>query len=165
MAIPPPLTKRSTTVSGDRLPNGVSADVAQFRHHPRGEMRHVMAMEHPLPGIYGVEGDRDPSHRRDVNGIPDGSRIALRPKADHLEDVAVQVHRVRHHGSILHRQLDPLTLPRLEDAVPTPRPIVDRPGIGRHAAVQRDAESSIRALCQQWVTGVKPQLLRAVEGC
>lgn len=76
----PPATGRAAPKSGSRqrrTPGASLSDVAKLRHHARGQVRHVMAVEHPSTGILRVKGDRDPPHRRDVNGIPNGPRVAL----------------------------------------------------------------------------------------
>src|SRR6266404_1789351 len=57
----------------------------------------VVAVERPSSRVVGVERDSDTTHRHDQNGV--ANRALDRPAIDrdHLERMAMQMHRMRHH--------------------------------------------------------------------
>ena len=59
-------------------------------------------MEGPAAGIVRIEGDGNSPERRHQDRVADRTREALLIEPDHLKAVAMQMHRMRHHGLVPH---------------------------------------------------------------
>ena len=68
-------------------------------------------MQRPAAGIVGIERDRHGCVRRHEDRIAHGSRERYPVDGGDLEMMTVQVHRMRHHRCVSHRDLDPLAFP------------------------------------------------------
>ena len=97
-------TRRLTGAAGAEQ---AGSGIAQARHHAGGHVVEVVAVQRPIAGIVGVEGDRHAVHRRDEHGVTHGACNPPPPQSHDLEVMAVQMHRVRHHGAVEEGQLDP----------------------------------------------------------
>ena len=71
--------------------------VAYLGHHTRHHVVEIVAVKRPAAGIGCVKGDGDAAHRWHQDGIPYGTREWRTVYRDHLESVAMKVHRVGHH--------------------------------------------------------------------
>jgi len=95
-------------------------------------------VECPTAGIVGIEGDPHPCPRHDQHGIAHGTLERPAVDRDHLERVAVQVDRMRHHRLVDQLKLHALSLLYPERRDVRPHLSVHRPGIGLHAAIKHD---------------------------
>jgi len=89
----------------------VSADalISDERHHAGRHVVQVVAVEWPASGIVRVEGNGHASHRREENSVAQRTAERLAVNADHLECVAVQMHRVSHHRHVRQCELNALS--------------------------------------------------------
>jgi hypothetical protein len=71
--------------------------VANLGHHARHLVIEIVAVKCPAAGIVGVEGDGDAARWGYQDGIAQGTCEWGTVYRDHLESVAMKVHRVRHH--------------------------------------------------------------------
>ena len=78
-------------------PSSGNALISELRHHAGDLVVEIVTVERPSPGIVGVESDPDTAHRRDQNSVADGSLDRPAVDRDHLESMAMQMHRMRHH--------------------------------------------------------------------
>src|SRR3984893_1191478 len=76
--------------------------VANLGHHARHLVVKNMAVKCPATGIVGVKGDGDAAHRWHQDGIAHSTCEWGAVYRDHLESVAMKVHRVRHHRVVQH---------------------------------------------------------------
>lgn len=95
-------------------------------------------MKRPPSGVVRVERDGDVAHRRDPHGVAHRAGKALALDCNHLEMVAVQVHRVAHHAPIVERQLDALASAEEQPLAIIQRFACEGPGICRHVAAEHD---------------------------
>jgi len=66
-----------------------------------------MAMKCPVSGIVAIEGNDDLFARRNQHGVTPCTIQAFTSDLDDLICMPVQVHRLRHAGTVRHDQLDP----------------------------------------------------------
>src|SRR6266481_4491845 len=76
--------------------------VANLGHHARHHVVEIVAVKRPAAGVVGVEGDGDATHRRHKDGISHGTCELGTVYRHHLEGVAVEMHRMRHHRVVHH---------------------------------------------------------------
>src|SRR4029077_13477385 len=85
-------------LESNRDGNGSSscnALISELRHHAGGLVVEIVTVERPSPGIVGVESDPDTAHRHDQNSVADGALHRPAVDRDHLESMAMQMHRMR----------------------------------------------------------------------
>src|SRR5579863_968510 len=76
--------------------------VSNLGHHTRRHVIEVVAVKRPAARIVGIKGDGDAAHRWHQDSISHGTCEWSTVYRDHLESVAVKVHRMRHHRVIHH---------------------------------------------------------------
>ena len=83
--------------------------IFECREHSSVHVVGQMAMESPKTGIICVESYDYTLTWRNMNCIPQRSGEAPTVNVDDLKTMAMQMHRMRHHGSISHRYLNTLS--------------------------------------------------------
>src|SRR6267378_2850307 len=127
-------------------------------HHASLHMVEIVAVECPPARIVGVEGDPHPSWPgHDQHGIAHGALDRPPVDRDYLECVAVQMDRMRHHCAVDQLKLHTLPLPYHERRDVRPHLSVHRPGIGLHAAAERDGADKIRGTRAERLCGGEPR--------
>jgi hypothetical protein len=119
--------------------------VANLGHHARHHVVEIVAVKRPAAGVVGVEGDGDAAHRRHQDGISHGTCELGTVYRHHLEGVAVEMHRMRHHRVVHHFDRHALTLGDHQRGYVGPVFAIQRPGIRRHGAGEDHAVRHVGA--------------------
>lgn len=73
----------------------------ELGHHARLEMRHVMAMQHPVRGLPRIQSHCDHGHWWHIDRIAPRARKAAVVDANNLEGMTMQMHRMPHHRHVV----------------------------------------------------------------
>src|SRR6266850_3932880 len=84
--------------------------ISEFRHHAGYHVVEIVTVQSPSSRIVGVESKPDAAHRHHQNSVAHGALDRSPINCDHLEYVAVQMDRMRHHGAVEQIDLDALSL-------------------------------------------------------
>src|ERR1700682_3646275 len=74
--------------------------ISELRHHAGDHVVEIVTVQRPSSRIVGVESNPDAAHRHHQNGVAYGPLDRSTINCDHLEHVAVQMDRMRHHGAV-----------------------------------------------------------------
>src|SRR5215475_4248696 len=106
-----PTTTRRLRQAASQRSSGSNPLIPKFGQHAGYHMIEVVAVERPSARVVRIKGYSDTAHtRRDQYGV---AHCALHRPAidrDHLEYMAVQMHRMRHHRIVDQLDLDTLSL-------------------------------------------------------
>src|SRR5882724_2468473 len=119
-----------------RSSNGTSRLVPDARHHAGSHVVEVVAVEGPMAGVVGGEGDGDAAADRHENRVAHRAAEGEIIDGDHLERVAVEMDRVRHVRAVHEPDLDALPRPYRERRILAEATPVEAPGEAHHAARQ-----------------------------
>ncbi len=101
-----------------------------------------VAVEKPVAGLVRHKLDDGGGHRFDINRVLERRAIAL--AVDHAEKMAVQMHRVVHHGAVDHDEPNHLSLADEDVVLGADRLVVDHPYIAVHIAIEGETELPAR---------------------
>src|SRR5262249_19312393 len=145
--------------------SGSNPLIPKLGQHTGYHMVEVVTVERPTARVIRVKGYSDTAHtRRDQHGV--AHRALHRPAidCDHLECMAVQMHRMRHHRVVDQLDLDALSLAPHQRRHPWPVLTVHGPRIGLHAARESDRVNDISGTRRQRFKCRKLRFERIVDG-
>src|SRR6201991_2387106 len=137
--------------------------ISELRHHTGDHVVEIVTVQRPSSRIVGIKSKPDAAHRQHQNSVAHGTLDQSPINCGHLEHVAVQMDRMRHHGAVDQIDLDALSLCEHERRDLRPILAVHGPCVRRHSATENDGLDDVRGAWRQRLNCHKPGLQRQVD--